>query len=118
MTATSLQGLSGDLFACKPRRLIPHHLKIMSVPGSRNAFPRRVRPWLITPGGDPLLAQLAHMPVLAISHIPKLNRIIRVVTLILRLGSVGMKIPVAPDYCTLRRLRPEEVHHYIIGMQT
>src|SRR5262245_50619378 len=47
--------------------------EVIAIPGGRNAFTRRVKARFISTGADALLAQLAHTPVLAIGHVPKLD---------------------------------------------
>src|SRR5262249_21735915 len=53
-----------------------YEAKIIAVPRCRDTLARRVRPGFIRAGGDALLAQLAHVPVLSVDRVPKLNRII------------------------------------------
>src|SRR5206468_4869901 len=90
--------------------------KIILVPGRRNTFPRRVRSRLIRARGNTLLTQLAHVPILFVSHVPKLNRVLR--PEIFSAERVWMKKPIAHNQRPLWRLRPELMHHHIIGMQT
>src|SRR5437763_807895 len=86
-----------------------HHLQILPIPRRRNAFSRRIRTRLIRAGDNPLLAQLAHAPILAIGHIPKFDGVIRMK--VCAPEGIRMKKPIANDEHTFRRLRPELMHH-------
>src|SRR5206468_11912962 len=89
--------------------------KIILVPGRRNTFPRRVRSRLIRARGNTLLTQLAHVPILFVSHVPKLNRVLR--PEIFSAERVWMKKPIAHNQRPLWRVRPELMHHHVFGMQ-
>src|SRR2546430_15140944 len=52
------------------------------------------------------------MPILAISHIPEFNGILR--TKVTTAKCIGMKEPIALDDGSVRTLRPELMHHHII----
>src|ERR1700736_2594550 len=69
--------------------------KIIFVPRRRNFLPRRIRPRLIRARRDPLLTQLAHVPILFVRHVPEFNRVLRFE--ILSGERVRMKKPVAHD---------------------
>src|SRR5947208_16644329 len=92
-----------------------HLANIILVPDRRNTFPRRVRSRLIRARGNTLLTQLAHVPILFVAHVPKLNRVLR--PEIFSAERVWMKKPIADNKRTLWRLRPELMHHYIFVMQ-
>src|SRR4029078_5461821 len=50
--------------------------QILTVPRGGNALPWRVRARLVRARGNALLAQLAHVPVLLVRHVPELNRVL------------------------------------------
>lgn len=102
MPATVERRRSGRLFDGQ-------RAKIFTIPGSRNAFARRIGAGLINARGDAALAELADMPVFAIGSIPKLDRVFR-----LEIGmtkGVGMKIPGAMDERPAGRNGPDLVRH-------
>src|SRR5688572_3084165 len=68
-----------------------HRAQILAVPGRRNAFARRIRTGLIGARSNPLLAELADMPVLFIGHVPKVDRVVWVVGGVARRGRVRME---------------------------
>src|SRR5437773_9077601 len=92
-----------------------HLAKIIFVPDRRNTLPRRVRSRLIRARGNTLLTQLAHVPILFVGHVPKLNRVLR--PEIFSTERVWMKKPIAHNQRSLWRLRPELMHHHVFGMQ-
>ena len=53
------------------------------------------------------------MPVLFVSHIPELDRVVRVEAG-REPGRFRMEEPIAMDQRLLRRLRPELMHHHIV----
>src|SRR6266496_4422475 len=79
-----------------------HLPQVVIIPCRRNTFPRRVRTRLIRARGNTLLAQFAHMPVLPVYHVPKLNGIIRIK--IAALERLRMEKPIAKKQCPFRRL--------------
>src|SRR5436309_3425460 len=97
-------------------QLSPQVTQILPIPRCRDTLASRVRPGLIRTRGNALLAQLAHMPVLLVDHIPEPNGVIRIK--IAALERLRIKEPVAEDQCSLRRLRFKSVHHHVIRMQT
>src|SRR5256885_13544278 len=60
----------------RSRRILAHHAQIVVVPRRRNTFARRVRSRLVCARGNTLLAQLAHMPILFVCHVPELNGVV------------------------------------------
>src|SRR5437773_10273700 len=92
-----------------------HLANIILVPDRRNTFPRRVRSRLIRARGNTLLTQLAYVPILFVGHVPKLNRVLR--PEIFSAERVWMKKPIAHNQRPLWRLRPELMHHHVLGMQ-
>src|SRR6185369_7662586 len=81
----------------------PKDAQIFAIPRGHNTLARRIRTRSICARGNALLAQLAHVPILAIGHVPKFDGVVRV-----KVGaaeSMGMKEPIAKDNHTFRRLR-------------
>jgi hypothetical protein len=62
--------------------------QVLAIPRRRDALARRVRPGFIRARGDASLAQLAHVPILFVNHVPKLNRIVGFKSL--RLNASGL----------------------------
>src|SRR5438270_6142273 len=92
---------------------LPH---VILVPRCRDTLARRVRPGFVRARGNASLAQLAHVPVLLVYHVPELNGIIRI-KFVARVGDPGrfrIKEPIAEDQCSFWRLRFKLMHHSLI----
>ena len=92
-----------------------HDSQIILIPRGWNFLPRRIWPRFIRARRDSLLAQLAHVPILFVRHVPELNRVLRFE--VFSGECVRMKKPVAHNQGSFRRLRPELMHHHVFGVQ-
>src|ERR1700747_436025 len=77
-----------------------HHSQIILIPRRGNTFASGVRPGFIGTGGNALLAQFAHVPVVLVDYVPELNGIFRIK--IAALERFRIKEPVAEDQCSFR----------------
>src|SRR6266700_6013706 len=94
--------------------MLAHLSQIFPIPCRRDTFPRRIGSRLIRARRDALLAQLAHVPVLFVRHVPEFDRVVWMK--IGTLESLRMEKPITKDARPFRRLRPELMHHDIIWM--
>src|SRR5204862_6862188 len=60
------------------KTMLAHLPQICPIPSRRDTFPRRIGPRLIRARRDALLAQLTHVPVLLVRHVPEFDRVVRV----------------------------------------
>src|ERR1043166_626853 len=106
LSASSVQRQTG--------RTLPQRSQIFPIPCRGDALARRVGAGLVGARTNTQLAQFAHVPVLSIGHVPKLDRIFGI-----KIGtaeSLRMKEPITEDRNFLWRLRPDLVHHHVIRM--
>ncbi len=64
---------------------------------------------------DARLRQLADVPVLPVRHVPELHGVVGAELRTRQLG--GVEVPLADVDRPVRRLRPERVHHHVVGVQ-